>query len=327
MCCFCLNSFFFGHLGNISPYEILYGRSLPILSDLQLLSDNMIKPFSYNFANYLDLLNELFKSIRSIVMGLHNEQVSKVNAVHGAENISLRDFHEDDIVYCHFPSKSLIAELSLQSKKIKMDYVGPLYVYSKFDKFQFVLSTIDGEVIEQLFHVACLKKGLLRLPNGRTANNIKDYLTLKSDLQNELQKTTTSDSGRSSANNADPRPSTISMTNTLDTNRSFTWYKVPNVIFMSNVAANARTSQPCHFSSISSIEAKPIIKPVLLYDTLADTDEVCYITKSQYKLGGLEVFTHVNQIDNYNGKWQLIPECYAKDISFEVWRYLHMSIK
>ncbi len=117
-CCFCLNSLPIGHLGNISPNEIQYGRSPPVLSDLQLLSDNMIKPFSYNFADYLDLLNERFKSIRSIVMGLHNEQVSKVNAVHGAESISLRDFHEGDIVYCHFPSKCLIAELGLQSKKI-----------------------------------------------------------------------------------------------------------------------------------------------------------------------------------------------------------------
>ncbi len=46
--------------------------------------------------------------------------------------------------------------------KIKMDYVGPLYVYSKFNKFQFVFSTIYGEFIEQLLHVAHMKKGLLR---------------------------------------------------------------------------------------------------------------------------------------------------------------------
>ncbi len=96
-----------GHLCNISPYEILYGRRPPVLSELQLLSDNMTKPFSYNFADYLELLNEQFKSICSIVMGLHNEQVTNRNAVHGAESLTLRDFHEGDIVYCHFPSKSL----------------------------------------------------------------------------------------------------------------------------------------------------------------------------------------------------------------------------
>ncbi len=30
-----------GHLRNISPYEIVYGRKLPVFSDLQLLSDNI----------------------------------------------------------------------------------------------------------------------------------------------------------------------------------------------------------------------------------------------------------------------------------------------
>ncbi len=98
-----------------------------------------------------------------MVMNLHNEQVTNRHAVHCAESLNLRYFREGDIVYCHFPSKSLIAELGLQSRKIKMDYVGPLYVCSKFDKFQFVLSTIDGEVIDQLLCAACVKIGLIKV--------------------------------------------------------------------------------------------------------------------------------------------------------------------
>ncbi len=38
----------------------------------------MTRPCNYNFADYLDLLNERFKLIRSIVLGLHNEEVAKV---------------------------------------------------------------------------------------------------------------------------------------------------------------------------------------------------------------------------------------------------------
>ncbi len=72
-----------------------------------------------------------------------------------------------------------------------MNFIGPLYIYSKFDKFQFVLSTIDGEVIEQLFHVAWLKKALLKLPNGKVANNINDYFKYKQELQSTLQTATT----------------------------------------------------------------------------------------------------------------------------------------
>ncbi len=199
-----------------------------------------------------------------------------------------------DIVYGQFPSKSLMEGLDLQSKKIKMDYVGPLYVYSKFDKFQFVLSTIDGEVIEQLFHVARLKKGLLRLPNGKTASNIKDYLKIKSDLQNELHKTATTNSGRSSADKAESRPSTSSMINTEDANRSLVSYRGPQAVYLSNMEANAMTSQQCNFSSIASLDTKPSIKPVLLYENKSDIEEVSYITKSLYKFSGLEVYTYVN---------------------------------
>ncbi len=56
-----------------------------------------------------------------------------------------------------------------------MFFVGPLYIFSKHDKFMYLLSTIDGEVIEQTFHVSRLKRGLLRLPNGKSVKNINDY--------------------------------------------------------------------------------------------------------------------------------------------------------
>ncbi len=113
------------------------------------------------------------------------------------------------------------------------------------------MSTIDGEVIEQLFHVARLKKGLLRLPNGKTASNIKDYLNIKSDLQNELHKTATTSSGWLSADNAEPRQGISSMINTKDANKSLAWYKEPEAVYMSNMDVNTRTSQQCHFIDFS----------------------------------------------------------------------------
>ncbi len=56
-----------------------------------------------------------------------------------------------------------------------MSFVGPLYIFSKHDKFMYLLSTLDGEVIEQTFHLSRLKQGLLRLPNGKYVRNINDY--------------------------------------------------------------------------------------------------------------------------------------------------------
>ncbi len=56
-----------------------------------------------------------------------------------------------------------------------MSFVGPLYNFSKHDKFMYLLSTIDGEVIEQTFHVSRLKLGILRLPNSKSVRNVNDY--------------------------------------------------------------------------------------------------------------------------------------------------------
>ena len=62
-----------------------------------------------------------------------------------------------------------------------MDYVGPVYIYSKYDKFLFILATIDGTVIEQLFHVSRLKHGFFHLSNARTITNINDLPIIKPD--------------------------------------------------------------------------------------------------------------------------------------------------
>ncbi len=56
-----------------------------------------------------------------------------------------------------------------------MSYVGQLYIFSKHDKFLYLLATIDGKVIEQMFHVSHLQQGLLRLPNGNSVKKINDY--------------------------------------------------------------------------------------------------------------------------------------------------------
>ncbi len=84
---------------------------------------------------------------------------------------------------------------------------------------------------------------------------------------------------------------------------------------MSNMDVNARTSQQCHFSSIASLLAKPSIKPTLLYENITDIEEVCYITKSRYKFGSLEVYTHMNNLDDKNGTWQQIPDGYTIDMT------------
>ncbi len=82
-----------------------------------------------------------------------------------------------------------------------MSFVGWLYIFSKHDKFMYLLSTIDGEVIEQMFHVSHLKRSLLRLPNGKSVRNINDYKLEMIRLRNKdvlQQETNAPDSSQTS---------------------------------------------------------------------------------------------------------------------------------
>ncbi len=121
------------------------------------------------------LLLVLLHAICDIVKENHSQTIKKRLHKHGSESPALCSFNEGDIVYCHFPSKTIIFDLKLPSKKLQMSFVGLLYIYSKEDKFIYLLSAIDGEVIEQMLHVSHLKRRLLRLPNGKSVRNINDY--------------------------------------------------------------------------------------------------------------------------------------------------------
>ncbi len=70
-----------------------------------------------------------------------------------------------------------------------MQFLGPLYIFSKHDKFMYLLSTIDGEVIEHMFHVSHLKRSLLWLPNGKSVKNITDYKLEMIKLRNTTTQT------------------------------------------------------------------------------------------------------------------------------------------
>ncbi len=132
---------------NIRSYEIIYWCKPPAISDLQLEGDCLTRLAFYHFADYLDLLNERIHAIVDIVKENHNHTIEKRLQHHGSVSPALCSFNESDIVYCHFPSKTIITDLKLPWKKSQMSFVGLLYVFSKHDKCLYLLSTIDGEVI------------------------------------------------------------------------------------------------------------------------------------------------------------------------------------
>ncbi len=100
----------------IPVYENVYSHKLPAISDLQLEGDDLTCPPFYRFTDYLDLLNERIHTLCHIVKEHYNQTIEKRLQKHGSESTSLRSFKEGDIVYCHFPSKTVISGHNLPSK-------------------------------------------------------------------------------------------------------------------------------------------------------------------------------------------------------------------
>ncbi len=168
MATFCINIFNKSSAKLLQIYEIVYGHKPPAITDLQLDGDELTHPAFYHFSDYLDLLNEHIQAIRDIVKENHTQTIQNRLQQHGLESPTLRSFNEGDIVYCQFPSKTIISDIKQQSKKLHMSFVGLLYIFSKHGKFMYLLSTIDGEVIEQTH----LKMWLLRLPKANLSETL-----------------------------------------------------------------------------------------------------------------------------------------------------------
>ncbi len=114
---FCLNTFSINHLGNYSAYSILFGREPPDLSEIKVEKSRLTKISHYHFGDYLDMLNERMSCIRNIVKEHHNETIRKHQLEHGSTSEHLRSFNEGDIVYCHFPSNTIISQMKIASRK------------------------------------------------------------------------------------------------------------------------------------------------------------------------------------------------------------------
>ena len=297
---FCLNTFPIIHLQNISPYQIVFGREPPVLSEIQSASHDLTSAKFYHFSDYLDFLQDRFKHIRQIVQDHHNITVSARQISHGSESPSFRTLNEGDIVYCFFPSKTIISEHKLPSKKLKMEYVGPLYIYSRYDKYLYILATIDGVVIEQIFHLSRLKKGLLRLSNDITVDNINDLNKEKDKQRNilseNISKLSTEKCRATSAHQFAIPCSTTDI-----------WYCDATLLVQDTVFQVKPTDQHLDLADLNIKQTHTEIKYTFHMSEPNQTVGTCHISKGRYKYGVLEVFCLPDSVTFSSGQWISIP--------------------
>ena len=84
-----------------------------------------------------------------------------------------------DLVYLISP---LTTQLRTNSRKVSIKYVGPLVIYRIVDPHNYLLMTIDGQLMRGLFEHERLKPAVIRTDKG----NVNTLSTLKKVINLEI---------------------------------------------------------------------------------------------------------------------------------------------
>ena len=103
-----------------------------------------------------------FDTVGRTVLKLQTELQNHQSAIQ-ANQSTTHPYSEGILVYLLAPTA---AALQTASKKIRMDYVGPLVISSMKDDAHVFLSTLEGQSLAGDFHISRLKPAWIRTDNG-----------------------------------------------------------------------------------------------------------------------------------------------------------------
>ncbi len=192
-----------------------------------------------------------------------------------------------------------------------MSFVGHLYIFSKHDKFMYLLSTINGEVIEQMFHVSRLKRGLLKLPNGKYVRNISDYKLEMIRLRNNhvvQPETPAPNRSQTSVKTVLHVHSNDPLHITHDTDTSNIWCQSPSIFQITTLDRktdllhlyHANASMLTSTDALADIVFSP--NEQLQWSCISFT-----VSKCKFKFGNLQICCYYRIDKPLSGLWETIP--------------------
>ena len=158
-------------LGNLSPYELTFGRKPKTLLNVESNPDIKV---SRNFREYYELLNKI-KYLQDILFNFKSWRLAMINK--DTENFQYKG---GDVVYIISP---LTSQLRTNSWKIAIKYVGPVVVYKIIDPHNYLLMTSDGKILKEIFEHDRLKPTAIRTNQGNVQNLADLRLVLNTDLK------------------------------------------------------------------------------------------------------------------------------------------------
>ena len=169
---FAYNTFKSPNLGNYSPYELTFGRKPKLLLNAEANLDIKV---SRNFKEYYDLLNKRIKYLQDLLFNFKLQRLAMIN--NNRENFQ---YQGGDLVYIISP---LTGQLRTNSRKISVKCIGPMVISKIIDPHNYLLMTLDGIMLREIFKHERLKPAVIRTSQG----NIQKLAELKQVMNTDMK--------------------------------------------------------------------------------------------------------------------------------------------
>ena len=167
---FAYNTFHSPNLGNYSPFKLAFRREPRILLDLETDPDTRI---SGTYKDYHTLLTKRLKYLQNMLQNFKTKCIALIN-----KDREYFQYNPGDLVYLISP---LTTQLRTNSRKVSVKYVGPLVIYKIVDPHNYLLMTIDGQLMRGLFEHERLKPAVIKTDKGNvnTLSALKKVMNLE----------------------------------------------------------------------------------------------------------------------------------------------------
>ena len=156
---FAYNTFNSPNLANYFPYELVFGRKLKLLLDIE--TDPNIKVVG-TFKEYYTLLGNRLQYLHKLLQDARTKRLTIMN-----KDKDYFQYNSGDLVYIISP---LTSQLKTASRKITVKYIGLLTVYKIVDPHNYLLITLDGKLLRGLLVQERLKPAVIRTNYDNVTN-------------------------------------------------------------------------------------------------------------------------------------------------------------
>ena len=167
---FAYNTFHSPNLENYSPFVLTLRREPRILCNLETDPDTRV---SGTYKDYHTLLTKRLKYLQIILQNFKSKCIACIN-----KDREYFQYGPGDLVYIISP---LTTQLRTNSRKVSVKYVGPLVIYKIVDPHNYLIMTIDGQLMRGLFEHERLKPAMINTSqgNGKTLSALEKAMNLE----------------------------------------------------------------------------------------------------------------------------------------------------